>query len=111
MISQLKELPLEEQMKKFAIIVYENRSSYSYGECDYHHEGEKEIAVEKCADARGWIVKDGIIVGMAFANYRNDIEYKFLDAPCNTYFCSDDDGVGSTDVIVTCRLVWKQQNK
>lgn len=107
MIAVLKQLPLEEQAEKFAIESSENESEYSYGQLEGEKDSSYLIKANKCRYTRKWIAKDGIIVGIVFSNWRNALEEKFLNEWCNTYFCIDEDGTGSTDVSVYCRLVWK----
>ena len=107
MIEVLKGLPIEEQAKKFAVVKSVSEEEYSYGQSDGSSHSLNEMDADKCSYARKWIVKDGIIVGIVFSNYAGRDTYEFLDSWCNTYFCSDDDGTGSTEVIINCKLIWK----
>lgn len=106
MISTLQGLSFDEQTKHFGIVTDEDEEKYSYGESDGANHYERAMDVETCSYTRSWIVKDGIIVGVAFSNWASRTEYKFLESWCTTYFCFDDDGTGSTDVSVYCKLVW-----
>lgn len=108
MISVLKGLPLEDQAKHFSIISEVSETEYSYGEDEGSSHYTRESDVEKCSYTRSWIVNDGIIVGVVFSNWNNKPVSCFLDKGCCTYSCSDDDGVGSTDVTVMSKLIWKQ---
>ena len=107
MMSELKGLPIEEQKKLFGIVYDEDEEEFSYGESTSQKSYSRTIDVENCSYVRQWIVKDGIIVGIVFSNYSNRPVPKFLDSWCNVYFCIDEDGTGSTDVTVYCKLVWR----
>lgn len=106
MIAALKELPIDEQAKRFGIVFEDDEEEYSYGESTGGRSNSYVIAPERCSYTRQWIVKDGIIVGIVFGDWRNQPAYRFLNEWCNTYFACDDDGTGSTDVSVYCKLVW-----
>ena len=107
MISALRGLPIEEQAKKFAVIDSESTEEYSYGESEGGRHSSSTIDAERCYYADKWIVKDGMIVGIVFRNYANKPTPTFLNESCCTYFCMDDDGVGSTEASVYCKLVWR----
>ena len=107
MISELKGLPIEEQAKLFGIVYDEDEEDFSYGESDGTKHYSRTTDAENCRYARKWIVKDGIIVGIVFSNWNNKLVNHFLESWCNVYFCVDEDGTGSTDVSVYCKLVWK----
>ncbi len=107
MAAVLKGLPIDEQAKWFGIVYDEREEEYSYGEAEGTRKASYGTDVDKCSYARKWIVQDGMIVGIVFRNRNNSDAYCFLNEWCNTYFCIDDDGTGSTDVSVSCKLVWR----
>lgn len=107
MIAVLKGLPIEEQAKWFGIVRDESEEDYSYGQSEGGRNATYGMDVDKCHYAQSWIVKDGIIVGIVFSDWRNQPAYHFLNTWCNTYFCFDDDGTGSTEANVYCKLVWR----
>ena len=107
-IAKLKGLSIDEQIKFFEIDVYEENESFSYGESDGKSTNSYTTEVEKCRKIEGLIVKDGIIVGAIFCAYNGKPVERLLDEWCLTYYCSDDDGTGSTDSSVQRRIVLKK---
>ena len=107
-IAKLKGLSIDEQINFFEIDVYEENESFSYGESDGKSTRSYTTEVEKCSKIEGLIVKDGIIVGAIFCAYNGKPVECLLDKWCLTYYCSDDDGTGSTDSSVQRRIVLKK---
>ena len=102
----LQGLPMEEQAQRFKVEVEVVDWDNIYGERIVNDCSTYVVDVEECPYARKWIVKDGIIVGVAFNDEHDALRYLFLDDRCTTYHRWDKNGIGGHHLFVTCTLVW-----
>ena len=101
----LKELPFEEQAKRFKVKVEETDWDIVYGDRIVNDSSTALVAVEECKYVRQWIVKEGMIVGVTFNDKDDELRYRFLDDCCTTYYHWIRNGIGGHHFMVCCTLV------
>ncbi|MCH5156036.1 MAG: hypothetical protein J1F69_05450 [Clostridiales bacterium] len=101
MLMELKGLPIDEQLKKFAV-----ETIKSVNGAQGASSKSKTESPDKCYAVKSIVVKNGVVVGVEFMGRFGRV-YGFLDEYCNieysTYYDSQNSQTHSTD----CVLRWR----